>query len=117
MNGEGQEKKPDEHGKNPGASGEPSQWMMIALNQINARLDRIESDIRDLGTSIGNIKKMIWTAAGVIIAVGLIGYISVWIRGSHQQNPLRNHDRESAPSVGGFRPRPVGHSERSTPDR
>lgn len=73
MNGEGQEKKPDEHGKNPGASGEPSQWMMIALNQINARLDRIESDIRDLGTSIGNIKKMIWTAAGVIIAVGLIG--------------------------------------------
>ena len=47
--------------------------VMYALNKIDARLDRIENNIRDLGTSIGNIKKVIWTAAGVIIAVAFIG--------------------------------------------
>ena len=77
MSGEDLDRKPDEHGKNRGASGESSQWLMYALNQINARLDRIESDIQSdlqgLRTSVGNIKKVIWTAAGVIIAVGLIG--------------------------------------------
>ena len=73
MSEEDLERKPDEHGKNRGASGESSQWLMYALNQINARLDRIESDLQGLRTSVGNIKKVIWTAAGVIIAVGLIG--------------------------------------------
>ena len=73
MSGEELEKKRDEPGKNPGASGESSQWSMHSLNKIDTRFDRIENDIRGLGTSIGNIKKVIWTAAGVIIAVGFIG--------------------------------------------
>ena len=72
---------------------------MYALNQINARLDRIESDLQGLRTSVGNIKKVIWTAAGVIVAAGLIGTFLFGLRGSHHQGPLRNHDPESASSV------------------
>lgn len=83
MNGDERERKQDDYGKNP-FPGDTSQWAMFALNQINTRLTNIESDVRGLsddirvlGRSVDNMKKVIWTAAGVVIAVGVIGGILV----------------------------------------
>lgn len=41
---------------------------MVAFNQITYRLDRIEG-------AVENLKKVVWTAAGVILAFGVIASV------------------------------------------
>ena len=86
MTGKGSKRNMDDRGKNREDLGEPSQWITYALTQINERIDRIETDIRGLqvdirglqvdirglGTSVGKLQSVMWTATGVIIAVGVI---------------------------------------------
>ena len=79
MTGKGSKRNMDDRGKNREDLGEPSQWITYALTQINERIDRIETDIRGLqvdirglGTSVGKLQRVMWTATGVIIAVGVI---------------------------------------------
>ena len=84
MNGDERARRPDSIDKNREPPAGSSQWLMYALNQINTRLDRIEEDIRALGKStksdiqeikgsVDTVKKVIWTAAGLVIAIGLLG--------------------------------------------
>ena len=79
MTAKGSKRNMDDRGKNREDLGEPSQWITYALNQINERIDRIETDIRGLQvdirgleTSVGKLQRVMWTATGVIIAVGVI---------------------------------------------
>lgn len=83
MNDDERVRRPDSTDKNREAPAGLSQWFMNVLNQINARLDRTEEDIRELGKStkgdvqeikkaVDNIKKVIWIAAGVIIAMSIL---------------------------------------------
>ena len=84
MNDDERARRPDSTDKNREPAAGSSQWLMYTLNQINGRLGRIEDEIRELGKStkgdieelkrsVGTVTKVIWTAAGVIVALGLIG--------------------------------------------
>ena len=84
MNDEERVRRPDSTEKNREPPAGSSQWMMYTLNRIDARLDRIDTDLRALGQStkddiqelkksVDTVKKVIWTAAGIAIMIGLLG--------------------------------------------
>lgn len=48
---------------------------MVAFNQITYRLDRIDDRLDRIEGAVGNLKKVVWTAAGAIFMLGVIASI------------------------------------------
>ena len=67
--------------KNSKLSGDSSQWMMFALNEITERLSRLEEDVRDIKRSMSNINRLMWIAAGAVAAVTVVTAIVTFFFG------------------------------------
>lgn len=74
MSRDGPARKPDSREKGRSSPDDSGQWVMMAFNQITGRLDRIEK-------AVENLKKVVWTAAGVILAFGIIASVLFGFRG------------------------------------
>lgn len=86
MSRDGRARKPDSRERGRISSDDSGQWAMLAFNQITDRLDRIDDrfdrldDRLDriddrfdrLERAVENLKKVVWTAAGAILAFGVI---------------------------------------------
>ncbi len=71
----GPERKPDSLEKRQAPTDDSGQWAMLAFNQITDRLDRIDARLDRIEGAVGNLKKVVWTAAGVILALGFIASV------------------------------------------
>ena len=71
----GEARKPDsrEMGRSP--PDDSGQWAMAAFNRITYRLDRIDDRLDRIEGAVGNLKKVVWTAAGVILAFSVIASV------------------------------------------
>ena len=82
MSGDGRARKPDSPDKRPTPPDDSGQWAMLAFNQItdrldriDARFDRIDDRLDRIEGAVGSLKKVVWTAAGVILALGFIASV------------------------------------------
>ena len=78
----GPERKPDSLEKRQAPTDDSGQWAMLAFNQItdrldriDARFDRVDARLDRIEGAVGNLKKVVWTAAGVILALGFIASV------------------------------------------
>ena len=72
MSRDGRARKPDSRERGRISSDDSGQWAMAAFNQITDRLDRIDDRLDRIEGAVGNLKKVVWTAAGAILAFGVI---------------------------------------------
>ena len=75
MSRDGLARKPDSPDKRPSPPDESGQWAMLAFNQITDRLDRIDARLDRIEGAVGNLKKVVWTVAGVILAFGFMASV------------------------------------------
>ena len=75
MSRDGPARKPDSREKGRSSPDDSGQWVMMAFNQITYRLDRIDDRLDRIEGAVGNLKKVVWTAAGVILAFSVIASI------------------------------------------
>lgn len=82
MNRDEPERKPDSLEKRRAPMDDSGQWAMLAFNQItdrldriDARFDRVDARLDRIEGAVGNLKKVVWTAAGVILALGFVASV------------------------------------------
>lgn len=75
MSRDGRARKPDSRERGRISSDDSGQWAMLTFNQITDRLDRIDDRLDRIEGAVGNLKKVVWTAAGVILTFGVIASV------------------------------------------